>query len=66
MVFSGLHDYRVTDVGAPDLNNLTVQSQEAIGQINTVGASPRIEVLTTSDIDTELVRHIVKIERGGL
>jgi len=25
MLVSGLHDYRVTDFGAPDLNNLTVQ-----------------------------------------
>ncbi len=28
MVASGLHDYRVTDFGAPDLNNLAVQCDE--------------------------------------
>ncbi|GAH44371.1 unnamed protein product [marine sediment metagenome] len=66
MVSSGLHDYRVTDFGAPDLNNLAVQCQEAIDQTNTVRATNSVEVLSTSDIDPELVRDIVKIERGGL
>ena len=59
MVLSGLHDYRVTDVGAPDLNNLTFQCQEAIDQTNTVRASPRIEVHTTTDIDADLLRYIL-------
>ncbi len=64
MVLSGLHDYRVTDVGAPDLNNLTVQSQEAIDQINTVGASPRIQVLSDSKVEPELLRYIIWVECG--
>jgi len=64
MVLSGLYDYRVTYVGAPDLKNLTVQCEEAIYQTNTVSISPRIEVPSTTDIDPELVRHIVRLERG--
>ncbi len=64
MVLSGLHDYLVTDVGTPDLNNLTVQSQEAIDQINTVGASPRIQVLSDSKVEPELLRYIIWVECG--
>jgi hypothetical protein len=64
MVLSGLHDYRVTDVGAPDLNNLTVQCAEAIDQTTTVRALPSIEVTSTSDIDADLLRDIVRLECG--
>lgn len=62
MVIAGLRDYRVPDVGAPDLTNLTVQCQEAIEQTNTVRASPRTEVVSTSDIDADLRRYIVSLE----
>ncbi len=64
MVVSGLYDYRVTDADAPDLNNLTVQSQEVIDQINTVGASPRIQVLSDSKVEPELLRYIIWVECG--
>ncbi len=64
MVVSGLYDYPVTDADAPDLNNLTVQCNHAIDQTNVVRASPRIEVLSDSEVEPELLRYIIWVECG--
>ena len=64
MVVSGLHDYRVTDGDAPDLNNLSVQCNHAIDQTNVVRASPRIEVLSDSEVEPDLLRYIIWVECG--
>jgi hypothetical protein len=65
MVVSGLYDYRVTNADAPDLNNLTVQSNRANNQTNVVIASPRIEVLSDSEVESELLRYIIGVECGA-
>ena len=64
MVNLGWCDYRVTDPGAPDLNNLTVQCNHALEQTNAVRAAPRIEVLSHSEVEPELLRYIIWIECG--
>jgi len=64
MVISGLHDYRVTDADAPDLNNLTVQCNHANNQTNVVRAAPRIEVLPDIEVEPELLRYIIWVDCG--
>ena len=64
MVISGLHDYRVTDADAPDLNDLTVQCNLANNQTNVVRAAPRLEVLSDSKVEPELLRYIIWVECG--
>ncbi len=71
MVVSGLHDYRVTDADAPDLNDLTAfyldalpDDHNAIDQTNVVRASPRIQVLSDSKVEPELLRYIIWVECG--
>jgi hypothetical protein len=64
MVVSGLHDYLVTDADAPDLNDLTVQCNRANNQTNVVRVSPRVEVLSDSEVELDLRRHIIRIECG--
>lgn len=64
MVVSGLHDYLVTDADAPDLNDLTVQCNRANNHTNVVRASPRIEVLSDSEVEPDLLRYIIWVECG--
>ena len=64
MVVSGLYDYLVTDTGAPDQDKPTVQANDATEQTNVVRAAPRIEVLSDSEVEPELLRYIIWTECG--
>jgi hypothetical protein len=66
MLVSGLHDYRVTDFGAPDLNNLTVQCN-GLGEIDLDEIAPKLHrrpVINLVGIDPKLLRKIIKIKCG--
>ena len=72
MVVSGLYDYLVTDANAPNINDLNAfyldafpDDRNAIDQTNVVRAAHRIEVISDSKVEPELLRYIMWLECGG-
>jgi len=64
MVISGLYDYLVTDTGVPDRDNPAVKDIHPTEETNIVRAAPRIEVLSDSEVEPDLLRYIIWVECG--